>query len=242
MVAEGLGVRRRPTFAVAVEHRHGTSRFAVGGLSELEVLSEVFLHGTYELELATAPATVIDAGANIGASMHAVNVANVLRRRALPDVDFRDPAQVAAGLNAMFPMEEHNGLMMTLWYFVHRVSERRLRFCAAGHHAGFLVPPGAEPAPLWRRGPALGMLPAGVWAAGEAEVPPDSRLYVFSDGAFEIVGPDGRDWSLEDLRRVLAAPERPGVPETQRVYQAVRAAARPGPLPDDVTLLLLRFA
>ena len=70
-LAEGLGVRRRPTFAVAVEHRHGTSRFAVGGLSELEVLSEVFLHGTYELELATAPATVIDAGANIGASMHA---------------------------------------------------------------------------------------------------------------------------------------------------------------------------
>jgi hypothetical protein len=35
----------------------------------------------------------------------------------LPGVDFHDPAQVA-GLNGAFPMEQHNQLMLTLWYFV----------------------------------------------------------------------------------------------------------------------------
>jgi hypothetical protein len=46
-------------------------------------------------------------GHGLASCLHAVNVANVLRRRAMPGVDFRDPGQVAAGLNTMFPMEDH---------------------------------------------------------------------------------------------------------------------------------------
>ncbi len=181
-------------------------------------------------------------GHGIGAAMHAVTVANVLRRRALPGVDFHDPGQVAAGLNAMFPMEEHNDLLFTLWYFAYDPAERQIRFCAAGHHPSFLVTAaGAEPVPLWLRSPMIGMLPEGNWAVGRAAVPVDSRIYVFSDGAFEIVEASGRQWVLEDLRLIMKGPEQAGVAEAQRIYQSVRSAATPGPLEDDFSVLVLRF-
>jgi serine phosphatase RsbU (regulator of sigma subunit) len=181
-------------------------------------------------------------GHGIGAAMHAVNVANVWRRRALPDTDMRDPAQVAAALNALFPMEEHGGLMLTLWGFSYDTTSRKLRFSAAGHHAALLVAPdAAEPELLTSRGPAIGMLPAGRWTAGRARIAPGSRLYIFSDGAFEIPTTDGTSWGMRSLAELVRRPEQAGVPESQRVYQSVRAAARPGPLPDDFSVLVLRF-
>jgi phosphoserine phosphatase RsbU/P len=177
-------------------------------------------------------------GHGIGSAMHAANVANSLRRRGLPGVDFADPAQVAAGLNAMFPMEEHNGLMLTIWVFAYDPVTRSLRFCAAGHHPSFLVTPEApDPAPLWLKGPAIGMLPFGKWANGEAEMPPGAVLTIFSDGVFEILDREGRQWGLEDFRALVAT-----LPDPAALYQAVRAAARPGPLDDDFSVLQLRFA
>ncbi|MBS0559469.1 MAG: SpoIIE family protein phosphatase [Proteobacteria bacterium] len=182
-------------------------------------------------------------GHGIGSAMHAANVANAIRRRSLPGVDFRDPGQVAAGVNAVFPMEEHNGLMLTLWYFSYHLPTRALRFCAAGHHPSFLVSqPGAEPVPLWLKAPAIGMLPFGAWSVGRADIPPGARLYVFSDGAFEIVASNGQQWVIEDLRRIMQAPPQPELSESQRLYQAVRAAARPGQLDDDFSALVVHFS
>jgi sigma-B regulation protein RsbU (phosphoserine phosphatase) len=132
--------------------------------------------------------------------------------------------------------------MLTLWYFSYHLPSRQLRFCAAGHHPSFLVSGAApEPAPLWLRGPAIGLLPSGTWVMGGAEMPPGAKLYIFSDGVFEIVTAAGRQWTLEDFRQVLAQPERPGVPEPDRLYQAVRTAARPGALEDDFSVLVVTF-
>jgi len=178
-------------------------------------------------------------GHGIGSAMHAANVANVLRRRALPGVDFRDPAQVASGLNEMFPMEEHNELMLTLWYFVYDLPARTLRFCSAGHHPAYLLSPDARP--LTTKGPAIGMLPFGRWVTETIVVPPDARLYVFSDGAFEIIGADGREWRLEDLCAVITAAVEPALPEARRIWLKVREAVRTGPLDDDFSMLVVTF-
>jgi serine phosphatase RsbU (regulator of sigma subunit) len=181
-------------------------------------------------------------GHGIGSAMHAANVANVLRRRALPGVDFHDPAQVAAGLNAVFPMEEHNELMLTLWYFVYDLPTRTLRFCVGGHHASYLLSPGGgEPVALTARGPAIGMLPSGRWAVETVAIAAGSRLYIFSDGAFEIIGADGREWDIEDLRAIVAGPSEGGVPEAERTWRRVREAVRPGPLDDDFSVLVVTF-
>jgi Stage II sporulation protein E (SpoIIE)/FHA domain len=172
-------------------------------------------------------------GHGIGSCMHAANVANTLRRHALPNVDFTNPAEVAAGLNRMFPMEEHNGLMLTLWYFVLHLPSRTLRFCAAGHHASYLQIQGAPPVSLQARGPAIGLLPVGRWAVGETVLPAAATLTLFSDGAFEIVTQSGTPWEMESFRALLDGTN----PTPDALYQTIRAAARPGPLDDDVTIL-----
>jgi serine phosphatase RsbU (regulator of sigma subunit) len=181
-------------------------------------------------------------GHGIGSAMHAANVANALRRRALPGVNFTDPAAVAAGLNEVFPMEEHNGLMLTVWYFAYHLPSRQLRFCAAGHHPSYLVTPESPtPAPLWLRGPAIGMLPFGTWTNGTTEIPAGARMFVFSDGAFEIVTTAGQQWGLEEFREIVSRPASPGVAEPERIYREVKAAARPGALDDDFSVLMVTF-
>jgi len=181
-------------------------------------------------------------GHGVGAALLAANVANVLRRHALVGVDFRDPAQVAAGLNAMFPMEEHGGLLLTLWCFTYDVESRTLRFCSAGHHPALLVAPAIpEPAPIWRRGPSIGMLPAPHWEVGAVLIEPGSRLYIFSDGAFEILDQSGRQRDLEHLRQIIRDGARTGEWKARWLYDSVRATARPGPLEDDFSVLVLNF-
>jgi sigma-B regulation protein RsbU (phosphoserine phosphatase) len=122
------------------------------------------------------------------------------------------------------------------------VPSRQLRFCSGGHHPAYLVTPETpEPAPLWLRGPAIGMLPVGKWMMGTAAMPAGAKLFIFSDGAFEIVSTEGVQWRLEDLRDVIRQPVIAGVAEPQRLYQAVRKAARPGPLDDDFSVLVVAF-
>ena len=79
-------------------------------------------------------------GHGAGSAMHSVTVLNVLRQRALPDVDFRNPAAVLTSLNARFPMDSHGGLFFTMWYGVYDAGDRTLRYASAGHHPAYLVP------------------------------------------------------------------------------------------------------
>jgi serine phosphatase RsbU (regulator of sigma subunit) len=139
-------------------------------------------------------------------------------------------------------MEEHNGLLFSVWYFAYELASRTLKFCAAGHHPSFMVTAqNPDPAPLWLKSPVIGMLPFGKWASGSAVMPAGARLFVFSDGAFEIVTADGHAWGMEDLRILLQEPAIKGIPEPQRLYQAVREASKPGPLDDDFSVLMVTF-
>jgi serine phosphatase RsbU (regulator of sigma subunit) len=66
-------------------------------------------------------------------------------------------------------------------------------------------------------------------------------LYVFSDGAYEIVTRDERRWELTDFLPLLTQPAEPGVTDPDRVYRAVKQAAAAGPLEDDFSLMALTF-
>jgi hypothetical protein len=177
------------------------------------------------------------AGHGLGSALLAASVMNALRDRAE-----HDPAVVLAQLNASFQMEEQSGLFFTVWYGVADLDARRLDFAAAGHHPGYLAHPDvAQLAPVTTRNPAIGMMPAVRFAAGQVRLPPGTRLVLFSDGAFETVDPAGRQRGLDDFLRFLAGPElhAPDLPE--RLMQRIRATSRPGPLEDDATILCVDF-
>jgi serine phosphatase RsbU (regulator of sigma subunit) len=181
-------------------------------------------------------------GHGTDAAMHAVSVINVLRQRAIPGVDVRDPGKMAAHLNEMFQMESHGNMLLSLWYGVCDLQARTLDFTSAGHHAGYLVRPGAEAAiPLDVSNVLIGMIPSFEYKSARVDVTPGSSLYLFSDGVFEIEPANGRKWGLEDFVSLLGEPRDPGKAESRRILEAVMARTGVGAFEDDFTLVVASF-
>ena len=180
-------------------------------------------------------------GEGAASALHAVTVANVLRQDSLIGVDYRDPAAVMARLHDNFPAERHGGLYFTAWYWVYTPANRMLAYAAAGTHAAWLADRGAgNVVPLPSDNPPIGRGEAR-FATSRAYIPEGSSLYMFSDGGFQIEGRDGRRWTIDDLVDIIRAEPEQGVTEPQRVYSAVREAARPGPFDDDVSMVVISF-
>jgi len=176
------------------------------------------------------------------AAMLAVGVMNALRQKALAGADVRDAAQVVNHLNTMFQMEDHSLMYFTLWYGVFRLSTRELNYCSAGQHPAYLKQASATALqPLRIANPAVGVTPAHHYKSASVQVVPDTTLYLFSDGVFEIDTQEGTRWDLEDLLPTLMESPVPGLAEPQRIYQSVQKVARRGPLDDDFSVLVARL-
>ena len=198
--------------------------------------------GYYWLNPETFVFYLVDvSGHGAGSAMHSVSVLNVLRQRALPDVDFNDPAQVLASLNARFQMDDHHGLFLTMWYGVYHTSDRTLVCGSAGHHPAYLVPADRAAAqPLGESALMIGVMRDTRFPVQRTTMPHGSTLYLFSDGVFEIETAVDQRWTREDFLPLLQAPIAPNR-EADRIYEAVKQAARPGPLDDDFSLLVVTF-
>ncbi|MBI1179376.1 MAG: SpoIIE family protein phosphatase [Alphaproteobacteria bacterium] len=181
-------------------------------------------------------------GHGVGAAMHSVSLLNVLRQRALPSTDLTKPAQVVGKLNQMFPMEDHDDMYFTMWYGVWNRASRRLAYCTAGHHAGFLLSADkASVRQLRTEGPIIGLLPDFPFETGAVDVPRGETLYLFSDGVFEIITHEGAEWALVDFEPLLIEPTSPMQSEPDRLHAAVRSVSRPGPFDDDFSILTVTF-
>lgn len=180
-------------------------------------------------------------GHGVSAAMHSVSVLNVLRQHALPSTDFRNPVQVLSGLNAMFQMDRCADQYFTLWYGVYDSITRTLTYATAGHHPAYLVPPdrgGAQP--LKTSGLIVGAVLEPPFSAAQVDVPAGARLYVFSDGIFEIDAEE-RPWGLDDFVQLVRGPLVAGASECERLYGAAKAACRLDHFEDDVSLLVVTF-
>src|SRR4030095_3284116 len=182
-------------------------------------------------------------GHGVGAAMHSVAVMNILRQRALPGVDFENPAQVLSSLNNRFQMASHNGMYFTLWYGVYDARTRRLTHGAAGHHPAYMVTAARERAQsVGDSDIIIGALPAQPYQSQTTFVPAGSSLYVFSDGVCEVATKDGEMRGLSDLVPLLAQKPLENVTEPQRLYRVHNeAAAAPRWRGDDFSLMVLTF-
>ena len=190
---------------------------------------------------------VIDVcGHGVGAALLAVSVSHVLRSQALPDTDFREPAAVLERLNSAFPMDQHNGQYFTMWYGVYDTIARRIRFASGGHPPAILISvPGGGLQPISRLGlPGLiiGGMPGISFESAEVELSPGSRLFIFSDGAYEITRPDGSmlwfDEFQELVVRLAADHDRP----LDALVEDLRRQRGEAQFEDDVSVMEIRFS
>jgi sigma-B regulation protein RsbU (phosphoserine phosphatase) len=180
-------------------------------------------------------------GHGVGPALLSVSALNVLRSQSLPGVDFRDPAAVLGGMNAGFQMESQDGLYFTLWYGVYCRPTRRLRYSSGGHPPALLLGDCQPPAQLMTRNFFIGGFPKVEFSAAEIDIPANSRLYVFSDGVYEVDSPDGTMWSIEELQDYLSRPVAEPGSEIEALYKTLQEMHARDVLDDDFSLVRVDF-
>ncbi|MFM1942620.1 MAG: hypothetical protein RI897_1602 [Verrucomicrobiota bacterium] len=178
-------------------------------------------------------------GHGVGAALLSISVLNVIRSESLPGVNFSNPADVLNGLNTAFPMEKHGEMFFTAWCGTYDPSSRRMRFAAAGHPPAIMVLPDGTSSILEAKGPVIGAVPAVQFLPGEAEIPPGARVFVFSDGAYEIHKRDGSLMAHDELRMLLAQAPKENGPDW--IIARLREINRESAFDDDVSLVELCF-
>ncbi|WP_121969011.1 SpoIIE family protein phosphatase [Leptolyngbya sp. BC1307] len=135
-------------------------------------------------------------GHGLGAALLSTSVLNVLRSQSLPGADFYRPETVLTSLNEAFQMNGQNDKYFTIWYGVYNRETRQLAYASAGHPPALLVSPtaiatgsatgSATIERLRTPGMPVGMMPDAVYQWQRCSIAPHSRLYIFSDGVYEI--------------------------------------------------------
>ncbi len=181
-------------------------------------------------------------GHGLASALLGVTVSNVLLARALPGADFGRPAEVLAALNRSFQMENHGDRFFTMWYGVIEHSTRRLVWSGAGHPPTLLFPAAQHTSvPLDSQNPCIGMVPLDDFEQQEMEISPNSSLFIYSDGVFEIQKRDGTMWTFDEFVQFISQPEDPGQPIMDRLLRHARMLKGGDILDDDFSILHLRM-
>jgi phosphoserine phosphatase RsbU/P len=144
-------------------------------------------------------------GHGVGAALLSVSAINTIRNRSLPDTDFTIPSQVLTGLNRAFPMEEHGGKYFTIFYAIYDTLTREITYASGGHPPAISIAPGGAVQQLAAHGMIIGALPIAKYVDCKATLPSGTRLFVFSDGCYEVFNADRDMMSLEHFAEILAS-------------------------------------
>lgn len=147
------------------------------------------------------------AGHGLKAALPSVSVLNLLRSRTIPNIDYYQPSDVLSALNATFQMSYQNDKYFTIWYGVYNRSQKQLTYASAGHPPAVLIS-GNSPSPeiqkLKTPGMPVGMFPEAMYIDQSCPIQDFSSLYIFSDGVYEILQPDGTVWGLDPFVNLLS--------------------------------------
>lgn len=143
-------------------------------------------------------------GHGVGAALLSVSVVNLLRTTSLTETDFLSPSAVLSSLNETFPMERHNDMYFTAWYGVYTHSTRQIRFACGGHPPAVLITTEGVSTSLSAKGVIIGAFPAVSYESAAVDVPEGSRLYLFSDGVYEIDRPEAAMMSYDEFVKILS--------------------------------------
>jgi len=184
-------------------------------------------------------------GHGVGSALLSISILNLLRSQSFGKDKFYDPRAVMTELNQDFQMSQHGGRYFTMWYGVYKKSERKLVYANAGHPTPILTRDkdrnfGIQN--LLSLSVPIGFFPEAEYTSAELLIEPHSKLYVFSDGIFEVMQPDGRIWGLDNLIKLLnnELPNNCNI-SAEWVLQHIRKDTPDAEFSDDVSLLQIRF-
>jgi len=185
------------------------------------------------------------AGHGLRAALPSVAVLNLLRSRALPNIDYYKPSDVLRALNTTFQMSYQNDKYFTIWYGVYNRISRQLVYASAGHPPAVLISQSpASTAKIQRLktpGMPVGMFPDAPYVDNCCDVEDLSSLYIFSDGVYEIHQPDGNIWGLDPFIDLLAAYNGASADQLELVLNYIQNLNAKAVFDDDWSLLKVNF-
>lgn len=185
-------------------------------------------------------------GHGVGAAVLSISIMNVLRAQTLPNTDFYNPSQVLGTLNEAFPMEQNNNMFFTMWYGVYHTSTRELVYSSGGHPPAILFtgPSKAQAAVKELKTPGLviGGMSGAEFTSATCAVEHYGKLFLFSDGVYEIEKPDGSTYTLSEFVQVLGQPSQQGIADIDRIQGFAQEINGPGAFADDFSLIEVTFS
>ena len=146
-------------------------------------------------------------GHGLKATLPSISVLNLLRSRALKDLNYYQPSAVLAALNNTFQINYENDKYFTIWYGVYNRVTRQLIYASGGHPPAIMISGTTQTNTDVKRlktpGMPVGMFPEAKYVDSSCYIEKSSTLYIFSDGAYEITQTDGNLWNLEAFIQIL---------------------------------------
>ncbi len=184
-------------------------------------------------------------GHGLRAALPSVSVLNLLRSRAIPNIDYYQPSNVLKALNTTFQMTYQNDKYFTIWYGVYQLSTRQLLYSSAGHPPAILLTGKDEKdlkiERLKTRGMPVGMFLEAEYMDAIHEIEEFSNLYIFSDGVYEINQPDNTMLGLEGFISILTEYNHLQENSLEEVLNIIKRMNSNHPFDDDFSLLKVSF-
>lgn len=187
-------------------------------------------------------------GHGVGAALLSISITNFLRTYTHTNTNYYEPASVLFSLNETFQMENHNNMFFTMWYGVYKCSTREITYSNGGHPPPILLA-GETPSTIQTQllklpGMVIGGMPGVTFEQAKITVPPYNRLYIFSDGAYEITKQDQTMMSFEEFLSFIQSlpPDPDNSEDINRVLNFGRSFVGDKPFADDFSMLKIVFA
>lgn len=186
-------------------------------------------------------------GHGVASALLSASVIQTLRGQNLPNTDFADPAAVLSALNDAYPMERNGNKFFTMWYGVLDPATRELTYASAGHPPALFFPTVKQPPIELGEGELMiGAMPDVHYANHTVTMPETGRLFVYSDGAFEVrLAEDNKMLGLDGLRKILCESVHSEADDDLtpllRARDTIRKLQGTDEFEDDYSMLEVRF-
>ncbi len=183
-------------------------------------------------------------GHGIGAALLSVSVMNVLRSQSLPNADFMKPHSVLEALNHAFPMEHQNNMYFTIWYGVYNSADKTMSFASAGAPPAILIHWTNEE-PVYEQLTTTDMI-IGVdmdyqYETRKHEILAGSRLYLFSDGVYEVKKNTNKMMIFKEFTDILSLHPRAEGSHVLNIFHQIQGLTGTDRFDDDFSLLEICF-
>ena len=185
------------------------------------------------------------AGHGLRAALPSLSVLNLMRSRALYQVNYYRPNEVLQSLNKTFQITQRNDKFFTIWYGIYDRRQQTLTYSCAGHPPAILLCCDRQGNVIDHRlktpGFPIGMFADAEYVNSSCSLRSPASLYLFSDGIYEIEVVDGQILGLMRFITLLKKSHQESCGDLDRILANIPKKSPTSQFEDDLSILKIDF-